>query len=138
VRGYDVNTILGTVLRTGVVLAVVIVTIGSILLFVEGTTGYGPVQNSETMVVQRNRFLLGLVPVLQGVAAGRPYAILDLGLLILLATPVARVAISIPLFWIERRYVFVVVTGIVLAILLFSMLVVAPYVSTTLGLEAPS
>jgi uncharacterized membrane protein len=60
---------------------------------------------------------------IQGIAAAKPYAIIELGLLILLATLIARVAISIFLFAGEKRYVFVAITATVLAILLVSMFV---------------
>lgn len=49
-------------------------------------------------------------------------------MLVLLATPIARVLISIFLFMRERRYIFVLITITVLAFLLFSMFVVGPLV----------
>ena len=47
--------------------------------------------------------------------------IIQLGLLILIATPVARVMFSIVAFALERDSLYVVITIIVLAILLFSL-----------------
>jgi uncharacterized membrane protein len=58
----------------------------------------------------------------------KPYAVIDLGLLVLLATPVARVVVSVPLFAEQKRYAFVAITATVLVILLLSMFVVAPFV----------
>ena len=48
-------------------------------------------------------------------------AIIQLGLLLLIATPVARVLFSAIAFAIERDYMYVVITLIVLAILLYSL-----------------
>jgi uncharacterized membrane protein len=60
--------------------------------------------------------------IVQGAFAGNPRAIIQLGLLLLIATPVARVAISIAGFALEKDRAYVVITIIVLAILLFSLI----------------
>jgi uncharacterized membrane protein len=52
----------------------------------------------------------------------RGQAIIALGLLILIATPVMRVAISIIAFAIQRDYTFVAITCVVLALLCISFL----------------
>lgn len=62
--------------------------------------------------------------VFQGLAHAQPLAIVALGLLVLLATPVLRVAVSILAFAVEHDRTYVVVTTIVLATLLFSIVVV--------------
>jgi uncharacterized membrane protein len=49
-------------------------------------------------------------------------AIIQLGLLILIATPVARVAFSAVAFAIERDFLYVWITLFVLAVLLYSLL----------------
>jgi len=52
--------------------------------------------------------------------------IITLGLLLLIATPVLRVAVSIVTFVVEHDRTYVVITCLVLAILLFSILAWAP------------
>lgn len=119
---------IGLVLRYGVMASFGLVALGSILLFLEGQTGYRTLGTAEQLFEAQNQ-LVGLGPLLQGVQSAKPYAIIDLGLVVLLATPVARVVISIFLFLDERRYAFVAITATVLAILLLSMFVVAPLMS---------
>jgi uncharacterized membrane protein len=51
----------------------------------------------------------------------RPDAIVQLGLVLLIATPVARVAMSLVAFILQRDRVYVVVTALVLALLIFSL-----------------
>lgn len=51
----------------------------------------------------------------------RSRGIIQLGLLLLLATPVARVAFSIYAFAHQRDLTYVFITSIVLAILLYSL-----------------
>jgi uncharacterized membrane protein len=125
----DFKSAIGLVLRYGVIASFIVVALGSALLFLEGQTGYYPMGSAEQLFDSQNRFLIGLGPLIQGVASARPYAIIDLGLVVLVATPVARVVISVFLFMAEKRYAFVAITATVLAILLLSMFVVAPLVS---------
>ena len=57
-----------------------------------------------------------------GVRQLRARSIIQLGLLLLIATPIARVAVSLIGFALEKDRVYVVVTAIVLAVLLYSLL----------------
>jgi uncharacterized membrane protein len=56
-----------------------------------------------------------------GAFHGQSLAIIQLGLLMLIATPIARVLFSVIAFLLERDFLYVVVSGIVLAVLLFSL-----------------
>ncbi len=125
----EFNTVIGLVLRYGVVISFVIVATGSALLFLEGQTGYYALTTAEQLFDRHNHFLIGLIPLLQGVVAVKPYAIIDLGLILLLGTPIARVFISIFLFLDEKRYAFVLITVTVLCLLLFSTFVLGPILS---------
>jgi len=60
--------------------------------------------------------------VVHSVINGRGRGLIQLGLLFLIATPIARVAFSVVGFAIERDRMYVVFTVIVLAILLYSLL----------------
>jgi uncharacterized membrane protein len=48
-------------------------------------------------------------------------AVIQFGLLVLIATPVARVAMSIVAFGLERDWVYVGITAVVLGILMYSL-----------------
>jgi len=125
----DFKAVIGLVLRYGVIASFTLVALGSVLLFVSGQTGYYPMGTAQQLYDAQNRHLIGLAPLIQGVLSAKPYAIIDLGLIVLLATPVARVVISMFLFLGEKRYAFVAITATVLAILMLSMFLVAPLVS---------
>ncbi len=62
--------------------------------------------------------------VVAGLAALRPIAIAQAGLLVLVATPVVRVAVSLIAFGLERDRLYATITAFVLALLLLSLLVV--------------
>ncbi len=129
VDGKDLRRAVGLVLRYGVVVSFAVVALGSVLLFLEGQTGYNQLGTAEELFSAQNRYLVGATLLVQGVASAKPYSIIELGLGVLLATPIARVAISIFLFVAEKRYAFVAITATVLTILVLSMFVVAPLVS---------
>jgi len=129
VNEVDFNKVVGLVLRWGVIASFALISVGSILLFAEGQTGYYPLSTAVMEVHSSNAFLVGIGPLGQGLATAKPFAIIELGLLILFGTPVSRVFISIFLFFGEGRYIFVLITLAVLALLLFSMFVVGPIMS---------
>jgi uncharacterized membrane protein len=60
--------------------------------------------------------------VLRSVMDGRGRGFIQLGLLLLIATPIARVTFSIAGFAIERDHLYVTFTVVVLIILLYSLL----------------
>jgi len=57
----------------------------------------------------------------QGILTGKPEDIMQLGLLVLILTPTARVTLTVILFLLERNFVFVVIASIVLVILLLGL-----------------
>ena len=112
-----IEIIIGVLLRTGVLLAAVVVLAGAVLYLLR----YGhDVPNYATFHGEPER-LKSLTEIAQGAIALDARAFIQLGLLILIATPVARVLFSAIAFGIERDYMYVVVTLIVLGILLYSL-----------------
>ena len=120
----SMNNILGTVLRFGVVLSGLVIAIGTGLFVANhsmaDTSSY-LVYNPT--VVPHGSFPASLGAIASGLVSLDPASIIQLGFLILLATPVARVALSLFLFAAEKDRLYVYITAFVLVILLFSMLV---------------
>lgn len=111
--------IISNVLRGGVLLSAAVIALGVILFYAHYLTAGSPANAATT-------FPASLGEVGAGLAHGNPLAIIALGLLILLATPVFRVAVSIVAFVLERDRQYVVITLIVLAILLCSFFFLGP------------
>lgn len=65
--------------------------------------------------------LLPLGQLLPDAFRGNPVAIIQLGILLLIATPVARVAFLVGAFALERDRLYVAVSALVLAILVYSL-----------------
>lgn len=109
--------LLGNLLRLGVILAGLVVLLGGIL---ELRHHGGDIVHYS--VFQAEPWPLRSVgSVWQGVLEGRPYAFIQLGLLLLIFTPILRVALSVLLFARQRDGVFTLVTLFVLGILLYSL-----------------
>jgi uncharacterized membrane protein len=118
-----VDTAISNLLRTGVVVSMVVVITGLAITFihhpqyVRSKTALGQLTDAGTVYPHRVR------DVFAQIGAGRGQAIVMLGLLMLIATPVARVALSIIAFAVERDRLYVVITSIVLLLLLISFVI---------------
>jgi uncharacterized membrane protein len=112
-----IEIIIGALLRTGVILAATVVLIGAVLFLLR----YGhELPHYQTFHGEPER-LKALSEIVRGAIALEPRDIIQFGLLLLIATPIARVLFSAIAFAIERDSLYVVVTLIVLGILLYSL-----------------
>jgi uncharacterized membrane protein len=117
--------LIATLLRWGVLLSFVIVAIGLTALVSSGQTGYDQMDTSDLSGLLRYQaesqaFPTSVEATLSGVSTFKPYAIISLGLLLLLIIPVARVAVSIVAFALERDWLYVLITTFVFATLMVS------------------
>lgn len=119
-----VELFIAQLLRWGVVISFVIVAVGIGAVVVTGQTGYHRIRLEDAASVVQYRahpdFPNSLSAVLGGVIALKPYAIIALGLLVLIAIPVVRVAVSVVAFALERDWLYVAITVFVLGMLLLS------------------
>ena len=110
------------ILVLGVVVSALVVAGGLGLLLLTGHTGY---HNSfDPRLITRPdsvAFPTRLDGVLRGVLELRSFAIIELGLLLLIATPVLRVAASVLLFLAEGDRLYAAITALVLLLLLVSI-----------------
>ena len=102
---------IGTLLRVGVALAASVVLGGGIWYL--ATSGMAPVDYRHFHAAPRGFGSLG--------SLSAPEAAIQIGLLILIATPVARVIFSLVGFALERDRVYMAITILVLAVLVYSI-----------------
>ena len=112
-----VDTAIATLLRVGVILSITIVTIGTVVTFVHHPAYFSSRPALGTLNEPGAHFPSTLREVMDGLRSGSGQAIVSAGLLLLIATPVARVAFSIVVFAIEHDRVYVLITAGVLVIL---------------------
>src|ERR1700680_2031774 len=114
------SAIIGWILQIGVSTSAIVILIGLVLLALHpGGLSARSLQS----------FPQTLGEVWSGLLALQPQAVIVLGLLLLIATPVLRVAVSVVAFALEHDRRYVVITLIVLTILLFSIFFVGNFVS---------
>ena len=111
-----VEDTLGRSLQIGVLASAVIILAGLLLYLITGRSGYPGAT-----------FPTSLPALFAGVAALKPYAVILLGLFVLILTPVFRVGFSIVLFWKEKDFLYVRITALVFAILLVCFFLAPAY-----------
>ncbi len=112
-----IDEVIGNLLRVGVIVSSLIVLVGGGLYLTRHGTelpNYHIFYGEPTQL----RSVLGIIKIASSYS-GR--GIIQFGLLLLIATPVMRVAFTVVSFIIQRDRVYVGVTLIVLAVLLFSL-----------------
>jgi uncharacterized membrane protein len=113
----DVQVILGTLLRVGVIASMTVVFAGGLIYLL----------SAHSHVVDYRQFnpsksgLSSIIAVYRGVLNMDGSAIIQFGTLLLIFTPVARVVFSIFSFLIERDYLYVAIGLLVLIVILISL-----------------
>ncbi|HEX4543822.1 MAG TPA: DUF1634 domain-containing protein [Candidatus Acidoferrum sp.] len=112
------DEIMGRLLRTGVILAAMFVLTGGIVYVVRH-----PEPVTDYRVFQGEPEELRTVPgIIHEALALHGRGLIQFGLLILIATPIARVAFSVVAFLYQRDWIYVAVTVVVLGLLVYSLL----------------
>jgi uncharacterized membrane protein len=113
-----IEVVIANLLRAGVTLAALVVVIGGIVFLVRH--GLAPTHYQafagEPSDLRQWKGILRSASTLHG------RGIIQLGILFLIATPVARVAFSAFAFVLERDWLYVGVASFVLAVLMYSLL----------------
>ncbi|MBC1500378.1 DUF1634 domain-containing protein [Listeria weihenstephanensis] len=109
---HQVELVVSSLLRIGVMLSAAIILIGMLLLMFTGTSGYPGTTYPTT-----------LTAIFTGIGELKPYAIIMFGLFCLILTPVLRVVVSLVTFLKEKDYLYVGITAIVLIILAISFII---------------
>ena len=111
------EAIIGNLLRAGVLLAAAVVLAGGALFLVR----HGSAAPHYAVFQGEPADLRTPSGVVADAVSLRGRGVIQLGLLILLLTPVARVAFSVFAFAMQRDLLYVIVTLIVLGVLVFSL-----------------
>jgi uncharacterized membrane protein len=112
-----VETIVGSLLRTGMILAAIVVLTGGIVFLIRHGTepaNYRVFRGEPSDLRRVHGIILEAHDL-------RARGIIQLGLLLLIATPIARVAFSMFGFAEEKDRTYMAFTGVVLVILLYSL-----------------
>lgn len=117
ITDYDVEQLIGQVLRYGVLLSGSVAIIGGIwYLFQKGAA----LPHYTTFNGEPAGYT-SLTGIIEGLKNGSATEIIQLGVVILIATPIIRIVFSLISFILEKDKLYMLITFIVLAIILFSM-----------------
>ena len=117
-RDRRLEILLGNLLRTGVMLSAAVVLLGACIYLYRHAH-----EPADYRVFRGEPSDYTTIPgVIRSAIGGHGRGWIQLGLLLLISTPIARVTLSILGFALERDHMYVVFTLIVLAVLLYSLL----------------
>ena len=111
------DEIIGKLLQAGVWISAAVVAAGGIWYVTLGGSTRPQYHHFETI----SATLRSPVRVFGSLAHPTPAAVMQFGLLLLIATPIARVVFSLAAFAAQRDRTYVVITAIVLVVLLYSL-----------------
>lgn len=114
----EMDRLIGRLLQIGVLVAAVVVLIGGVALLV--THGTAPAA-FQTFSGGKDG-LTNVGAVFRGVLAGDARAITQFGLVLLIVTPVARVALTLGAFIHQKDRLYIGITTVVLILLLYGLL----------------
>src|SRR5262249_822631 len=116
-RDRQFEIVLGRLLRGGFLLSAAITLVGGVLYLIK----YGQRTPLYGMFYGEPTDLRYASDVLRGALGGHSRGLIQLGLLLLIATPVARVVLSVIEFARKRDWLYVTTTLMVLATLIYSL-----------------
>ncbi len=112
--------LISTVLRIGVIVSMTTIVAGLVLMFIHHPTYLQSGDDLQRLTSPGAAFPHTLHDVLNGLRVGRGQAVVAVGLMLLIATPIIRVAVSIVGFALQKDRTFVAITSAVLFVLLLS------------------
>jgi uncharacterized membrane protein len=112
-----VDHIIGAILQIGVIIAGTVVFAGGILYLI----GNGMARANYSVFGAEPSEIHGIWPILSSAARLDGGAVIQLGILALVATPVIRVGFSVLAFGVRRDRLYIPITLVVLAILLYGL-----------------
>ena len=118
IKDKDIQTIIGWILRIGVAVSMSLVFVGGIIFIYRhghSIPAYKPFKGVPL-------FIHDIHGILNGVMSFKGQAIIQLGITLLIATPIIRVAFSAVGFLLEKDYLYTFITLIVSLIILASMI----------------
>ena len=116
---------MGNILRYGVITSSLLSALGLVYLIAV------PPSNEPQTVMQLatsgyGATMMGFGGIATGLGSGDPTSLLELGMLVLVATPLARVIASVVIFASERDRAYASITVIVLVMLLVAVFLIGP------------
>ena len=121
ISDYDIEAVMGRLLITGVIISGTLILFGGIYYLIQH--GFS-IPHFKTFRGEPSH-LRSVKQIIDGVIHFDSLSIIQLGVLLLIATPVSRVIFSVIGFLFEKDYLYVLISLIVLGIIAYSIFSVA-------------
>lgn len=120
--GHPIEIYISYVLRIGVTVAAAIIIAGVLVFLIRGPVATEPTSYHAITGGGGHSVATSWTDIFSGIGHGQGLAIVRLGLLVLILTPMMRVGMTVILFAAERDHAFIVLTIIVFIVLVFGFL----------------
>ena len=117
IKDRDIEKIMGGLLRYGVLTSAIIVLTGAIFYLCQH--GFDSPQYRRFLGEPKR--ITEFKEVWRSALQGRGRSIIQMGLFFLIATPIARIIFSVVGYLLEKDYLYVIITIIVLSIILYNL-----------------
>ncbi|KIA94277.1 hypothetical protein OC25_10130 [Pedobacter kyungheensis] len=117
IKDKDIQLILGTLLRAGVIISMGIVLVGGVIFLIHNK---GVITDYKVFKPELAKFS-SISAIFKGVLTLQGDAVVQFGILMLIFTPIARIVFAIFSFLVERDYLYVLIGFIILAIITISL-----------------
>ncbi|MCL4389283.1 DUF1634 domain-containing protein [Candidatus Marsarchaeota archaeon] len=124
----DLEYIIGNTLRIGVVASIIIILTGLALLLLMPSASRYAISIIASPTSKLNSSVIGFGAMLNGLESLDGVYYIMLGLAVLIATPVARVLLSVLWFFQRRNVIYTVITFIVLTNILVAIFVIPHFI----------
>ncbi|HEX5073015.1 MAG TPA: DUF1634 domain-containing protein [Gemmatimonadaceae bacterium] len=114
---HALEQIIGRLLQIGVLISALVVVLGGVALLIR----YGGAPADFRSFRAEPSELSTLVGIVRGASRLDSHAVVQLGLVLLIATPIMRVALTLVAFWWQRDRLYVGITAFVLALLVYGL-----------------
>ncbi len=114
----NMEMLMGNLLRYGVLISAIFVFTGSIIYLAQ----HGQEKPQYQHFLGEPYRFIHLKDIIADAFNGHAKSIIQFGLILLIATPIARIVFSIIGFFLEKDYLYVVITAIVLSIIILSLI----------------
>ncbi len=120
----EMNDSIAYVLKIGVVISIILIMIGAVLLFLQGSSNGFPIGELASTSSKINSSMFSFSDMINGLLSYQGLDFMLLGIIVLIITPIARVIASVLSFIYERNWLYVVITLIVFINIMVAIFVV--------------
>mgnify|MGYP001626358762 CR=1 FL=1 len=120
----DMDSVIGMTLRIGVIISIILISIGVALIIVRGEgMGYS-LSELSSMRSPVNSSVIPVITAINEAPSLDGLSLIVLGLIVLIATPVIRVLLGIASFAMEKDWLYVAITIIVFLDLMIAIFII--------------